>query len=52
MIAYQAQEIAADLIKALKNKYAAPGISGTFALFKELLDMRIAQFSHPMPSLN
>ena len=42
---------AASLITALKAKYSAPGISGAFALFKELLDMKIAQSSHPAPSL-
>ena len=40
------------LIKALKDEYSAPGISGAFALLKELLDMKIAQSSHPAPSLN
>ena len=43
---------ATSLIMALKAKYSAPGISGAFALFKELLDTKIAQFLHPAPSLN
>ena len=37
---------------ALKAEYSAPGISGAFALFKELLDTKIAMSSHPAPSLN
>ena len=43
---------ASSLITALKAEYSAPGISGAFALFKELLDTKIAQSSHPAPSLN
>ena len=43
---------ASSLIAALKAEYSAPGISGAFVLFKELLDMKIAQSSHPAPSLN
>ena len=43
---------ASSLIMALKAEFSTPGISGTFVLFKELLDMKIAQSSHPMPSLN
>ena len=43
---------AASLIKALKEEYSAPGIAGTFALFKELLDTKIATSAHPAPSLN
>ena len=43
---------AASLISALKAKYAALGISGTFVLFKELLDTKITQCSHPTPFLN
>ena len=43
---------ATSLIKSLKEEYSTPGISGTFVLFKELLDMKIAQFSHLAPSLN
>ena len=43
---------ATSLIKALKEEYSTPGISGAFALFKELLDIKIAQSSHPAPSLN
>ena len=35
------QTSTAGLIKALKDEYAAPGISGAFALFKELLDTKI-----------
>ena len=40
---------ASSLIMAPKAKYSAPGISGTFVLFKELLDTKIAQSLHPMP---
>ena len=39
------------LITALKVKYTTHGISGTFALFKELLETKIAHFLHPTPSL-
>ena len=41
-----------SLIAALKAEYSTPRISGAFALFKELLDIKITQFSHPTPSLN
>ena len=40
------------LITALKAEYSAPGISGAFVLFKELLDTKITQSLHPTPSLN
>ena len=49
---YQSKDINEGLIKALKDKYSPPGISGTFPLFKELLDTCVAQFSHPAPSLS
>ena len=49
---YQPRDTALGFITALKAEYTAPGISGTFALFKELLDMKVAQPSHPAPSLN
>ena len=51
-VKYMLQTIAVDLIIALKAEYAAPRFSGVFALFKELLDMKIAQSSHSTPSLN
>ena len=43
---------ASSLITALKAEYSTPGIFGAFVLFKELLDTKIAQSSHPVPSLN
>ena len=49
---YQTQTTAAGLISALKTEYTTPGISGTFVLFKELLDIKVAQSSHPAPSCN
>ena len=45
-------QAASDLLKALKNDYAASGISGASTPFKELLDTRIASSSYPTPSLN
>ena len=45
------KDTTAKLITALKAEYAAPRISGAFALFKELLDMKITQSLHPAPSL-
>ena len=49
---FQDKGTTVELITALKAEYAALGISGTFALFKELLDAKIAQSFHPAPSLN
>ena len=43
---------ASSLITALKAEYSAPGISGAFVLFKELLDTKITQSLHPMPFPN
>ena len=39
---YQTQTTATGLILALKTEYAAPGIFGTFTLFKELLNTKVA----------
>ena len=49
---YQTQTTNAGLISVLKTEYAAHRISGAFALSKELLDMKVAQSSHPIPSIN
>ena len=49
---YQTQTTAASLISALTTEYTTPGISGTFALSKELLDMKVAQSTHPAPPCN
>jgi len=39
-------------LTALKDEYASIGISGTFALFKELLKTKITQSSHPASLLS
>ena len=49
---YQVHNTAAYLFKVLKDEYSTLWISGTLALFKELLDTRIAQPSHSPPSFN
>ena len=49
---FQDKGTTAELITALKAEYTAPRISGAFVLFKELLDMKVAQSLHPAPSLN
>ena len=49
---YAMHTIVADLLVALKTEYDAPRISGVFVLFKELLDTKITQSSHPAPSLD
>ena len=49
---YQDKQLALELIVAIRAEYASPGISGTFALFKELLKTKIASSSRPVPSVN
>ncbi|KAF8449429.1 hypothetical protein L210DRAFT_3349873, partial [Boletus edulis BED1] len=39
---------ATDLLKVLKDEYSEPGLAGAYALFKELLDVKIPHTSHPM----
>ena len=40
------------LLKLLADDYASPGITGAYALFKELLECKVASSAHPEPSIN
>ena len=43
---FSTYEVTKDLINALPKEYTSSGIAGTYALFKELLNMQIPSLSH------
>ena len=49
---FSIQKVAKDLIDGLQKEYTSPGIDGTYALFKELLNMQILSLLHPAPGLS
>ena len=49
---HQAVLDAKTLLGLLGDEYAAPGIAGVYALFKELLDCKVTSSAHPEPSIN
>ena len=49
---HQAISDAKTLLGLLGDEYAAPGIAGAYALFKELLNCKVASSAHPEPSIN
>ena len=49
---FSTHEVAKDLIDALQEEYASPGIARVYALFKELLNTQILLLLHPAPALS
>ena len=49
---HQAVNNTKALLELLLEEYGAPGIAGAYALFRELLDPKVASQAHPEPSIN
>ena len=49
---FESKALAAELLKALDEEFATIGITAAYALFKELLDLRIPDSFHPLPAFS
>ena len=49
---FEGKALAAELLTALDEKFSTVGIAAAYALFKELLDLRIPDSSHPSPAFS
>ena len=48
---FKSKALAAELLKALDEEFSTVRIAVAYVLFKELLDLRIPDLSHPSPAL-
>ena len=49
---FEGKVLAVELLKALDEEFATVGIAVAYMLFKELLDLRIPDLSHPSPAFS
>ena len=49
---FKSKVLAVELLKALDKEFATIGITAAYGLFKELLDLRIPDSSHPSPAFS